>query len=164
VGQWAAGSPLSRRRLRRRPTRIRGSVSVPAPTKSGPDAALLGRYFGDPATALPSSVRRLATPDGLARAPQSPQADDLKWGLMCHRCGMTVQISVQLSEAMVAFLDDSVASGLSPSRSALVTSALEREMRRQLALHDAKILRDAGSDDDLDDLVAWSVSHADLGE
>jgi Arc/MetJ-type ribon-helix-helix transcriptional regulator len=75
-----------------------------------------------------------------------------------------VQISVQLSEAMVAFLDDSVASGLSPSRSALVTSALEREMRRQLALHDAKILRDAGSDDDLDDLVAWSVSHADLGE
>ena len=83
---------------------------------------------------------------------------------MCNRCGMTVQIAVRLPEAMVAFLDDSVASGLAPSRSALVTSALEREMRRQLALQDAKILHDAGSDDDLDDLAAWSVSHADLGE
>lgn len=134
-----------------------------ARAKSGPDTVLLSRYFGDTATP-PSSVRRLTTPDGLARAPQSPQADDLKWGLMCDRCGMTVQIAVQLSEAMVAFLDDSVASGVAPSRAALVASALEREMRRQLALHDAKILRDAGSDDDLDDLVAWSVSHADLGE
>ena len=74
---------------------------------------------------------------------------------------MTVQIAVRLPEAMVAFLDDSVASGLALSRSALVASALEREMRHQLALHDAKILRDAGSEDDLDDLVAWSVCHAD---
>lgn len=75
---------------------------------------------------------------------------------------MTTQIAVRLPDEMVAFLDDSVAAGVAPSRAALVAYALEREMRRQLALQDAKILRNAGTEDDLDDLVAWSVAHADL--
>lgn len=112
----------------------------------------VGRWWTAP-------LRRLvATSDALSAKQNS------RWDSVCYRFGMTIQIAVRLPDEMVAFLDDSVASGVAPSRAALVASALEREMRRQLALHDAKILRDAGSDDDLDDLVAWSVSHADLGE
>lgn len=55
-----------------------------------------------------------------------------------------------------------MAGQLSPrsSRASLVTSALEREMRRQLAERDAEILREVGAADDLDDLVAWTVPHA----
>ena len=41
----------------------------------------------------------------------------------------------------------------------MVTSALEREMRRQLAERDAAILRGDGAADDLDDLVMWAVTH-----
>ncbi len=75
---------------------------------------------------------------------------------------MTTQIAVRLPDEMVAFLDRSVASGHASSRAALVAVALEREMRRQAARQDAEILRTRGSADDLDDLVAWSVSHASL--
>lgn len=61
---------------------------------------------------------------------------------------------------MVAFLDRAVANGASPSRAALVASVLEREMRRLVAEHDAQILLDQGTADDLDDLVAWTGTHA----
>ena len=54
---------------------------------------------------------------------------------------MTTQIAVRLPDDLVAFLDRSVAEGRVTSRAALVTSALEREMRRVLAEHDAAILR-----------------------
>jgi len=70
----------------------------------------------------------------------------------------TVQIAIQLPDDMVAFLDKSVAAGNAPSRAALVTRALEREMRRQAAEHDATILREQGTAD-LDELVNWSVAH-----
>lgn len=60
----------------------------------------------------------------------------------------------------MAFLDQAVASGDVPSRTALVTRALEREMRRRSAERDAVILREQGAEDDLDDLVAWSVTNA----
>lgn len=75
---------------------------------------------------------------------------------------MTVQIAVRLPEEMVAFLDDAVAAGDFPSRAALVTRALEREMRRRAAEKDAAILRERGADDDLDALVAWTATHATL--
>lgn len=39
-----------------------------------------------------------------------------------------------------------------------VVPALEREMRRQAAEQDAAILRERGAADDLDELVAWSVT------
>ena len=42
----------------------------------------------------------------------------------------TVQIAIRLPDDMVTFLDRSVAAGNAPSRAALVTRALEREMRR----------------------------------
>ena len=74
--------------------------------------------------------------------------------------GMSVQIAIRLPDGMVAFLDESVATGNAPSRAALVARALEREMRRQVAERDAAILRAAGSEDDLDDLVKWAAKRA----
>ena len=65
---------------------------------------------------------------------------------------------------MVAFLDRAVADGTAPSRAALVASAVEREMRRLLAEHDAQTLRRHGPVDDLDDLVRWTAAHVDLGD
>ena len=73
---------------------------------------------------------------------------------------MSTQIAVRLPDEVVAFLDRSVASGRAPSRAALVAAAVEREMRRQAAERDAELLGDAGADDDLDDLVAWSAANA----
>jgi len=73
---------------------------------------------------------------------------------------MSTQIAVRLPDEVVAFLDRTVATGKASSRAALVASALEREMRRQLAEHDAAILRGDGAADDLDDLVAWAGTHS----
>ncbi len=72
---------------------------------------------------------------------------------------MSTQIAVRLPDEMVAFLDRSVASGRAPSRAALIASAVEREMRRLAAEHDAQILVIHGAADDLDDLVAWTATH-----
>lgn len=73
---------------------------------------------------------------------------------------MSTQIAVRLPDEMVAFLDRTVASGLAPSRAAIVASAVEREMRRLSAENDVRILRTVGGADDLDDLVEWTISHA----
>lgn len=82
------------------------------------------------------------------------------------RCGMirhmSTQIAVRLPDEMVAFLDRTVATGKSPSRAALVASAVEREMRRQAAEQDAQILRQRGAEDDLDDLVQWGSAHIEV--
>ena len=59
---------------------------------------------------------------------------------------MSTQIAVRLPDEMVAFLDRIVASGEAPSRAALVATALEREMRRLAAEHDAQLLRKNGAD------------------
>ena len=75
---------------------------------------------------------------------------------------MSTQIAIRLPDDMVAFLDKSVAAGDAPSRAALVARAVEREMRRQVAEQDAAILRERGTSDDLDELVAWSVAYATL--
>lgn len=72
---------------------------------------------------------------------------------------MSIQIAVRLPDDIVAFLDRTVAEGKAPSRAAVVTSALEREMRRLLAEQDATVLREEGPDDDLDPLVQWSARH-----
>lgn len=69
------------------------------------------------------------------------------------------QIAIRLQDDIVTFLDDEVRAGRAPSRAAVISSALEREMRRLLAARDAEILSEVGAADDLDDLVAWSASH-----
>jgi Arc/MetJ-type ribon-helix-helix transcriptional regulator len=75
--------------------------------------------------------------------------------MMC----VSTQIAVRLSDEIVEFLDHAVATGRAPSRASVVASALEREMRRQLAERDAVILDREGPADDLDDVVTWAASH-----
>ena len=77
---------------------------------------------------------------------------------------MTTQIAVRLPDEMVAFLDRNIAAGKATSRAALVAAALEREMRLQAAQQDAEILAAHGTEDDLDNLVAWSVAHASVND
>ena len=75
---------------------------------------------------------------------------------------VSTQIAVRLPEEMVAFLDKAVADGKATSRAALVSAAVEREMRRQAAETDAAILRNQGAADDLDSLVKWTTSQIDI--
>ena len=75
---------------------------------------------------------------------------------------MSTQIAVRLPDEVVAFLDRAVAEGRAPSRAALVASALEREMRRALAEHDARVLQRTGADDELDELVRWTAARHEL--
>ncbi|WGX95606.1 ribbon-helix-helix domain-containing protein [Nocardioides sp. L-11A] len=70
---------------------------------------------------------------------------------------MSTQIAIRLPDDMVAFLDRRVAEGRATSRAAIVSAAIEREMRRHAAEQDAQILRARGAGDELDDLVAWSA-------
>ena len=75
---------------------------------------------------------------------------------------VSTQIAVRLPDEMVAFLDRVVATGKAPSRAALIAAAVEREMRRQAAEQDARILRENGPADDLDELVQWSSTHLEV--
>ena len=75
---------------------------------------------------------------------------------------MTTQIAVRLPERLVEFLDTEVAEGRAASRAALVTSALERELRRAAAERDVELLRAAPGADDLDALVDWTARSVDL--
>ena len=77
---------------------------------------------------------------------------------------MSTQIAVRLPEDMVAFLDKAVADGRATSRAALVSAAVEREMRRQAAETDVEILRKGGAADDLDSLVNWTTGHLDIAD
>ena len=79
-------------------------------------------------------------------------------------CGMSTQIAVRLPDDVVAFLDRAVADGRAPSRAALVSSALEREMRRQAAEADAAVLASHGAADDLDELVSWTAARPSLSD
>ena len=77
---------------------------------------------------------------------------------------MSTQIAVRLPEEMVAFMDRAVAEGRATSRAALVSAAVEREMRRQAAETDVEILRHQGAVDDLDSLVNWTTGHIDIAD
>ena len=67
---------------------------------------------------------------------------------------MSTQIAVRLPEELVEFIDRLVADGRAPSRAAVVSRALHRERRREIAARDAAILSGAESqDDDLDALA-----------
>lgn len=77
---------------------------------------------------------------------------------------MTTQIAVRLPDELVEFLDRTVASGQATSRAAVVTSALEREMRRRLAEEDVRTLGRLGTEDDLDDLVSWTGANIEVGD
>lgn len=75
---------------------------------------------------------------------------------------MSTQITLRLSDEMVAELDALVSAGVAPSRTALVSVAISRELRRRAAEHDAEILRTRGAHDDLDSLVDWTTGHIEI--
>lgn len=77
---------------------------------------------------------------------------------------MSTQIAVRLADELVAFLDRVVTEGRAPSRAAVVSAALEREMRRQAGEADAATLSRVGAADDLDPLVAWSAGQFEIGQ
>lgn len=75
---------------------------------------------------------------------------------------MSTQIAVRLPDQLVAQMDDLVAAGDAASRTALVSSAIERELRRRIAERDAAILRAQGTRDDLDGLVDWTMGRIEI--
>lgn len=70
---------------------------------------------------------------------------------------MSRQIAVRLPDELADFVDGIVASGAGRSRAAVVTRALERERRRQVAARDAEILTRTGPDPELAGLAERAV-------
>ncbi len=70
---------------------------------------------------------------------------------------MSRQIAVRLPNDIVEFVDRLVDRGQASSRAVVVTRALERERRREIAARDAAILAQAGSDPDLDSLAEYAA-------
>src|SRR3712207_2459579 len=70
-----------------------------------------------------------------------------------YRYRVSTQIAVRLPEELVEFIDRLVADGRAPSRAAVVSQALQRERRRELAARDAAILAAVAENDDLDALA-----------
>ena len=69
---------------------------------------------------------------------------------------MSTQIAVRLPEELVEFIDRLIADGRAPSRAAVVSRALQRERRREVAARDAAILaaaQDSAAEDELDALA-----------
>lgn len=81
------------------------------------------------------------------------------WDALAKLMSMTTQIAVRLPDALVQALDELVRQGEAPSRASVVTSAVERELRRRLGERDARILAELGPQNDLDPLVEWTVHH-----
>lgn len=71
---------------------------------------------------------------------------------------MTVQITVRVSDELVAAVDALVQSGEARSRASVVERALERELRRRLAERDVAILTSTTEVDDFGDLAAWAAT------
>lgn len=80
------------------------------------------------------------------------------WPLpFCYHSGMSKQIAVRLPDDLVDFVDEIVDSGTERSRAAVVTRALERERRRELAERDARILARTGPDPELAGLAEYAA-------
>jgi Arc/MetJ-type ribon-helix-helix transcriptional regulator len=72
---------------------------------------------------------------------------------------MTIQIAVRLPDETVEFLDRLVAEKKAASRAEIITRALERERRREMAARDAAILAESGEDPDLAGLIRYMTGH-----
>nr|VDG63654.1 Uncharacterised protein [Streptococcus thermophilus] len=66
----------------------------------------------------------------------------------------TRQISLRISDSLVSAMDEAVAAEMARSRADIVESAVERELRRLIALRDVEILRDA-PEPEADLIVNW---------
>jgi Arc/MetJ-type ribon-helix-helix transcriptional regulator len=74
-----------------------------------------------------------------------------------YRSDMSKRIAVRLSDELVAFVDEMVASGAARSRAAVVSQALSRERRRVTALRDAEIFARTGPDPELEGMAEHLV-------
>jgi Arc/MetJ-type ribon-helix-helix transcriptional regulator len=72
---------------------------------------------------------------------------------------MTTQIAVRLPDDLVAFVDRLVEGKQAASRAEVITRALERERRRQIATRDAAIMAESGEDPDLAGLIRYMTGH-----
>ena len=72
---------------------------------------------------------------------------------------MSTQIAVRLPDDTVAFLDRLVSEKKAASRAEIITRALERERRREMAARDAAILAESGEDPDLAGLIRYMTGH-----
>ncbi len=70
---------------------------------------------------------------------------------------MTVQIAVRLADDMVEFIDSLVSNGDAASRTAVVSKALDRERRRQIAERDVEILAKTRYGSELDSLAEFAA-------
>ena len=70
---------------------------------------------------------------------------------------MSTPFAVTLPSKLVAAMDLAVKRGDAQSRDEFIVGAVNRELQRLAAERDAAILREVGPDDDLDDLVAWTM-------
>ena len=95
------------------------------------------------------------SPAALASSDRTDPNMVAKW----YRFGMTRQIAVRLPDDIVDFVDRLVADGYAESRADVVTRALTRERRRELAARDAELLASAAPSADLDRLAAWAGGH-----
>jgi Arc/MetJ-type ribon-helix-helix transcriptional regulator len=74
---------------------------------------------------------------------------------------MTTQIAVRLPDEMVEYIDQQIAAGKAKSRAAFLTSAAERERRRQRAERDAGIYASTGPDPAIEEWNTWAESQRD---
>ena len=72
---------------------------------------------------------------------------------------MSIQIAVRLPDDLVVFLDGLVDEKKAASRAEVITRALERERRREIAARDAAILAESGEDPDLAGLIRYMTRH-----
>jgi predicted transcriptional regulator len=78
---------------------------------------------------------------------------------------MSTQIAVRLPDEVVKFVDHLVETGRGSSRAMIITRALERERRREMAVQDAAIYAGLGEDSEMVDLVRYLSGHpVDLGQ
>ena len=70
---------------------------------------------------------------------------------------MGTQITVRLPDDIVDFIDTLVRDGNASSRAAVVSRALDRERRRQIANRDAAILSKFGGDREMDELADYAA-------
>jgi Arc/MetJ-type ribon-helix-helix transcriptional regulator len=72
---------------------------------------------------------------------------------------MSTQIAVRLPDDMVKFVDHLVETGRGSSRAMVITRALERERRHEMAVQDAAIYAASGEDSEMVDLVQYLSGH-----
>ena len=74
-----------------------------------------------------------------------------------YHFGMSKQIAVRLPDDIVDFIDRVVSDGEASSRAVVVSRALDRERRRQVAARDAAILAQVEPDPEMQELAEYAA-------